>query len=38
MRAMLVGRNLPGMRTEDILRAFDYAAIASRMWTPGTSV
>src|SRR6478672_10281766 len=26
MRAMLVGRNLPGMRTEDILRAFDYAA------------
>jgi cephalosporin-C deacetylase-like acetyl esterase len=26
MRAMLVGKNLPGMRTEDILRAFDYAA------------
>jgi hypothetical protein len=26
MRALLVGKNMPGMRTEDILRAFDYAA------------
>jgi cephalosporin-C deacetylase-like acetyl esterase len=25
MRAILVGKNLPGMRTYDILRAFDYA-------------
>ncbi len=27
MRALLVGRNLPGMQTEDILSAFDFLAL-----------
>lgn len=26
MRALLVGKNMPGMQTEDLLRAFDYLA------------